>query len=61
MSAFTSHKAACLALLNSGADLNRKTGQFLGGSMFDEALSEKQAKWLSDLLRKHELPPFGEV
>jgi hypothetical protein len=58
-SPFATHRAACLALLNSGADLNRKTGQFLGGSMFDEFLSEKQLKWLTDLLKKNGLPPLA--
>jgi hypothetical protein len=54
-------KAAALSLLNHPEPtLNYKTGQFLGGIAFsDQPLSERQIRWLSDLLRKHGLPPLA--
>lgn len=60
---FTCHRAACLAVLNSGITLTRKAGQFLGGEYASEtALSEKQRDWLSKLLERAGLPPFdGEA
>lgn len=59
MTAFTSHRAAALALLNSGADLSAKQGGFLGQAAFLDALTEKQENWLRDLLRRHEQPPLA--
>jgi hypothetical protein len=57
---FPTPRAAALALLNSDADLNRRTCQFLGTLCApDEGLSERQERWLSDLLRKHSLPPLA--
>lgn len=51
-----------MALLNHAEpSLNYKSGQFLGGIAFsDQPLSERQERWLSDLLRKHGLPPFAD-
>ncbi|MCR5872249.1 MULTISPECIES: hypothetical protein [unclassified Sphingomonas] len=41
-------------LLTSGAPLRPKEGQFLGGIAFDaNALTEKQANWLSILLERY--------
>ena len=58
---FETVRAACLALLNSGAEFNHRTGQFLGGVAFqDVPLTEKQERWLSSLLEKGGLPPLGE-
>ena len=60
MAPFNTRKAACLALLNT-APLKAKEGSFLGQIAFqDEPLSERQAKWLVDLLRKHDLPSLAE-
>lgn len=56
---FTDHRAACLAVLNSGIALTRKAGQFLGGEAFNDApMSAAQSKWLNQLLAKAKLPPF---
>ncbi|WP_203309632.1 hypothetical protein [Sphingomonas beigongshangi] len=53
-------KIAALSLLNHPEPtLNYKSGQFLGGIAFsDQPLTERQERWLSDLLRKHGLPPL---
>jgi hypothetical protein len=60
IASFTDHKPAALAVLNHpAAQLNYRSGQFLGGIAFsDRPLSEKQASWLSTLLDKHGLPPL---
>jgi hypothetical protein len=59
---FPSHKAAARALLTHPEPrLTQRSGQFCGGLMFsDEPLTEKQARWLANLLRKHGLPPLTE-
>lgn len=55
------HKGAAIAVLERGSDLNRKTGQFLGTvAVQDEPLSEKQRRWLDDLLNKHGLPALED-
>ena len=60
MEPFTSRKAACLALINA-APLKTKEGSFLGQIAFqEEPLTERQAKWLLDLLRKHDLPTLAD-
>ena len=60
MSAFTSHQAAAMALLTSGADLRPREGQILGGIAFDaNGLTEKQRNWLEILLSKHGLPSLA--
>jgi hypothetical protein len=56
---FRTPQAAALSLLTAGKDLNQKQGQFLGGLAFsapDYTLSEKQNRWLRDLLRKNGMP-----
>lgn len=55
-------KAAALSLLNHPeAKLNYKSAQFCGGIAFsDQPLTERQHRWLSDLLRKHGLPPLAD-
>jgi hypothetical protein len=59
---FTDHRDACLALLNSRADIGRRAGGFVGQALFQDALSEKQVTWLAGLLHRAELPPLaGEV
>lgn len=59
--AFTDHRDACLAVLNSGMPLTRKAGQFLGGEYASEApLSEKQRDWLAKLLERANLPPLAD-
>lgn len=61
MSDFANVHDAAKALLNHSAPaLNYKSGQFLGGIMFaDQPLSERQLRWLADLLRKHDLPALA--
>jgi hypothetical protein len=60
MAPFNTRKAACLALLNA-APLKAKHGSFLGQIAFqEEPLTERQAKYLLDLLRKHDLPTLAE-
>lgn len=54
---FSNHRDAALALLNSGARLTRKAGQFLGQLAVDfSPMTEAQADWLAKLLDKHSLP-----
>lgn len=61
MAPFADHRPAALAVLShSQADLNYRSGQFLGGIAFsDRPLTDKQARWLSTLLDKHGLPPLA--
>jgi hypothetical protein len=50
------HQVAAMSLLTKGVPLKPREGQFLGGIAFDtNPLSEKQANWLSILLKKHGL------
>jgi hypothetical protein len=56
---FSTIRDAALAVLTSGADLNRRDGQFLGGIAFqDFPLSAKQEAWLQGLLKRSDLPPL---
>jgi hypothetical protein len=59
---FATPADAARALINHpGAKLNTRSGQFCGGLMFSgEPLTEKQHRWLTDLLRKHDLPPLAD-
>ena len=58
---FTDHRDAAMALLNSGAALRPKEGQFLGGIAFDaNDLTEKQDNWLRILLNRYGLPPLAD-
>ncbi|KPF76993.1 hypothetical protein IP68_03890 [Blastomonas sp. AAP25] len=51
--AFTSHRSAALALLNSDHRLSRKAGSFLGQLAVDlTPMTERQAKWLAILLEQ---------
>jgi hypothetical protein len=60
-SAFTNHRQACFAVLNSGLALNRREGQFLGGEACnDKPMSEKQTAWLAKLLDRAGLPSLAE-
>jgi hypothetical protein len=48
------HRSIAMKLLTSGAPLRPKEGQFLGGIAFDaNALTEKQANWLSILIERY--------
>lgn len=50
------HQAQALALITAGVPLKPREGQFLGGIAFDaNPLSEKQANWLSILLKRYNL------
>jgi hypothetical protein len=54
---FTDHRAAALALLNSGASMTRKAGQFLGQLAVDASpMSTAQREWLDKLLERNALP-----
>lgn len=57
--AFSNHRDAAMALLTNAADLREKEGNFLGGIAFrSDAITDKQANWLSILLKRHDLPPM---
>jgi len=59
-SAFTTHRQAAHALLNSDHRLTRKAGSFLGQLAVDPTpMTVAQADWLAKLLAKHGLPPFA--
>lgn len=64
MNVFTSYREAARALIqHEKPKLTRRSGQFLGGLLFDQedgVLTERQRVWLVDLLRKHDLPPLAE-
>ena len=50
------HRRAAMALITAGMPLKPREGQFLGGIAFDaNPLSEKQANWLSILLKRYNL------
>ena len=58
---FADHRDACLALLNSGMPLTRRSGQFLGGEYAaGTPLTEKQRDWLGKLLERAGLPPLAD-
>lgn len=61
---FHSPAAAARALVDHAAPmLSRRSGQFIGGLLFDrdpEPLTERQHRWLTDLLRKHGLPDLAD-
>lgn len=59
MHKFSDAREAALALLNGSYRLTRKAGQFLGQLAVDrEPLSDAQAEWLANLLRRNGLPTF---
>ena len=58
---FTHHRAAALALLNSGIVLTRKAGSFLGQLVTDATpMTAAQRDWLGKLLERASLPPLGD-
>lgn len=57
---FINHRDAALAILASGTEIGWRAGQFCGGIMFNEVLTERQAKWLAALLIKADLPPLAD-
>ena len=58
---FVHHRAAALALLNSGMVLTRKAGSFLGQLVADATpMTAAQRDWLAKLLERASLPAFGE-
>ena len=58
---FTYHRAAALALLNSGMTMTRKAGSFLGQLVADAApLTTAQRNWLGKLLDRASLPPLAD-
>lgn len=57
---FTHHRAAALALLNSGMVLTRKAGSFLGQIVADATpMTAAQHDWLAKLLDRASLPPLA--
>lgn len=58
---FVHHSIAALALLNADLNLRPKEGQFLGGIIFTDELTDRQLNWLSILLARHNLPTLAEV
>ena len=58
---FTYHRAAALALLNSGMVLTRKAGSFLGQLVADATpMTAAQRDWLAKLLERASLPPLAD-
>ena len=58
---FTLHRAAALALLNSGMVLTRKAGSFLGQLVADATpMTAAQRDWLGKLLDRASLPPLAD-
>ncbi|MCW6529722.1 hypothetical protein NED98_05640 [Sphingomonas sp. MMSM20] len=61
---FPSARDAARALIHhADPKLTRRSGQFLGGLLFDPegaVPTERQRAWLADLLRKHGLPPLAD-
>ena len=58
---FTYHRAAALALLNSGMVLTRKAGSFLGQLVADATpMTAAQRDWLGKLLDRASLPPLAD-
>lgn len=59
---FTQYQDAARALLtHPTSKLTQRSGQFCGGLMFsDEPLTDKQRRWLVDLLAKHDLPALAD-
>ena len=59
--AFPDQRDAALALLQSGARLTRKAGQFLGQLAVDPSpMSERQRDWLATLLERAGLPAVAD-
>lgn len=58
---FVHHSIAALALLNADLNLRPREGQFLGGIIFTDELTDKQLNWLLILLARHNLPTLAEV
>jgi hypothetical protein len=58
---FTQHRAAALALLNSGMVLTRKAGSFLGQLVADATpMTAAQRDWLAKLLDRASLPTLAD-
>jgi len=58
---FTHHRAAALALLNSGMTMTRKAGSFLGQLAVDATpVTDAQRDWLGKLLERASLPPLAQ-
>ncbi|OXE35177.1 MAG: hypothetical protein CGW95_15480 [Phenylobacterium zucineum] len=54
------HRKAARCILGTGANLTEKEGQFLGGMAFrSEPLTERQARWLDILVKRHGLPEWN--
>lgn len=60
--AFSSHRAAALALLNDPeVQLSRKAGSFLGQCVTDpQPLSKKQHDWIATLLERAGHPSLSD-
>lgn len=53
--------AARALLMHSASKLSTRAGQFCGGLMFSaEPLTDKQLRWLTDLLQDHGLPALAD-
>ena len=59
---FTRYQDAARAVItHPDAKLNTRAGQFCGGLMFSaEPLTERQRRWLVDLLLAHGLPALDD-
>jgi hypothetical protein len=57
---FACHRAAALALLNSGERLTRKAGSFCGQLAVDPTpMTPAQQSWMATLLERASLPPLA--
>lgn len=56
---FDDHRDAAKALIAKGGDFSRPAAQFLGGlTVQQDPMTEKQAEWLGNLLRRSSLPAY---
>lgn len=56
--AFTHHRPAALALLQTFQNLSHKEAGFLGNLCVARVITDRQRDWLARLLKRNGLPPL---